>query len=167
MRSGPGIQYEIVTKVVNNEIFYVISQVGDRWLVRTQDGKYGYMHRSRIQPKREDVGSKKAEPATPKAEALAAEPAQPGMSAGKRADGIFFDDFDRMDFSRWSFEQTVKGSMRVVNGQVELYDVDMPSEHYAQLESGWFIAGGSSRVEVRSLGGQSELWVRSARVWGF
>jgi len=24
------------------------------------------------------------------------------MSAGKRADGIFFDDFDRMDYSRWS-----------------------------------------------------------------
>src|SRR5215210_5048515 len=48
LRSGPGIQYQVVSKVVNGEIFYVIYQQGNWWQVRTREGKSGYMHRSRI-----------------------------------------------------------------------------------------------------------------------
>ena len=51
VRSGPGTQYEVLSKIVDNETFYVVSQRGSWWQVRTQDGKYGYMHRSRIKMK--------------------------------------------------------------------------------------------------------------------
>ena len=48
IRSGPGIDYETVARVVDNEIFYTIPQQSDWWPVRTKDDKLGYMHRSRI-----------------------------------------------------------------------------------------------------------------------
>jgi uncharacterized protein YgiM (DUF1202 family) len=51
VRSGPGTQYEVLSKIVDNETFYVVSQQGSWWQVRTQDGTYGYMHRSRIKMK--------------------------------------------------------------------------------------------------------------------
>jgi serine/threonine protein kinase len=48
IRSGPGTQYEIVSKVMEGEIFSIVSQQGSWWQVRTKDGKQGYMHYSRI-----------------------------------------------------------------------------------------------------------------------
>jgi len=51
IRSGPGTQYEVISRVVNGELFYVLSPQGDWWRVRTREGKYGYIHRSRIKIK--------------------------------------------------------------------------------------------------------------------
>ncbi len=51
IRSGPGTQYEIVSKVADNEIFYIVSQQGNWWKVKTKEGKYGYIHNSRIRLK--------------------------------------------------------------------------------------------------------------------
>ena len=48
VRSGPGLQYDIVTKVTNDETFVVVSTDGAWWRVRTREGKTGYMHSNRI-----------------------------------------------------------------------------------------------------------------------
>lgn len=49
VRLGQGIQYDIIARVDEGEVFYVIPQQnGDWWPVRTQNNEYGYMHRSRI-----------------------------------------------------------------------------------------------------------------------
>jgi hypothetical protein len=48
VRSGPGTRYDVVSRVVEGEIFYVIYQQGNWWRVRTREGISGYMHRSRI-----------------------------------------------------------------------------------------------------------------------
>lgn len=51
IRSGPGTEYGIVARVVDGESFYVISQQGEWWSVRTSSGNQGYMHRSRVKLK--------------------------------------------------------------------------------------------------------------------
>lgn len=50
VRAGRGTNHEVVTTVVDGEVFYVIPQVAgqDWWPVRTSDGHTGFMHNSRI-----------------------------------------------------------------------------------------------------------------------
>lgn len=48
IRSGPGMGYEVVAKVLGEESFYVILPQGDWWQIETSEGKIGFMHRSRI-----------------------------------------------------------------------------------------------------------------------
>jgi len=48
VRSLPNINGEIITVVKEGEIFYTHIQEGDWWLVKTKDGKIGYIHSSRI-----------------------------------------------------------------------------------------------------------------------
>ena len=49
IRSGQGTQYSIVARINEGEVFYTIpKQSSDWWPVRTEDNRYGYMHRSRI-----------------------------------------------------------------------------------------------------------------------
>jgi uncharacterized membrane protein YgcG len=48
VRSMKSASSDIVTKVYQGEEFYTYVQDGNWWLIRTKDGKVGYMHVSRI-----------------------------------------------------------------------------------------------------------------------
>jgi uncharacterized protein YgiM (DUF1202 family) len=48
IRSGPGTQYGVIGKVHKGEVFRVVSTKGNWWQIRTEDGKSGYIHKSRI-----------------------------------------------------------------------------------------------------------------------
>jgi len=48
IRSGPGTQYRVIGKVHKGEVFRVVSTKGNWWQIRTEDGKSGYIHKSRI-----------------------------------------------------------------------------------------------------------------------
>lgn len=48
VRSGPGTQYQIISRVSDGEPFYTRVQDGAWWEVKTATGAVGYMHRSRI-----------------------------------------------------------------------------------------------------------------------
>ncbi len=49
VRSGQGASYGIIERINESEVFYAIPQKNsDWWPIRTADGKYGYIHRSRI-----------------------------------------------------------------------------------------------------------------------
>ncbi|MCP4967071.1 MAG: hypothetical protein GY926_17790 [bacterium] len=51
VRAGEGVDYDVVIRVVEGDVFYVIPQGGDQdwWPVRTTSGHSGFMHRSRIE----------------------------------------------------------------------------------------------------------------------
>jgi uncharacterized protein YgiM (DUF1202 family) len=49
VRFGQGTSYEIIARINEGEVFYTIPQGNSNWWpVRTFEGKYGYVHRSRI-----------------------------------------------------------------------------------------------------------------------
>lgn len=49
VRSGQGASYGIIARINEGEVFYAMPQQNsDWWPIRTVDGKYGYIHRSRI-----------------------------------------------------------------------------------------------------------------------
>ena len=48
VRSGPGIQRKVIGRIVDGEVFYVLSRRGEWWQVKTRDGKHGFMHHSRV-----------------------------------------------------------------------------------------------------------------------
>jgi hypothetical protein len=48
VRSGQGIEYNIIARIDEGEIFYTTPQQSSWWPVRTIDDKLGYMHQSRI-----------------------------------------------------------------------------------------------------------------------
>lgn len=48
VRSMKSVSSDIVARVYRNEEFYTHIQDGNWWQVKTQDGKVGYMHLSRI-----------------------------------------------------------------------------------------------------------------------
>jgi len=52
VRRGPGTKYDIVTTVVDNEVFCVVSQQGNWWKVRTRNGAVGYMYHDRVHLRR-------------------------------------------------------------------------------------------------------------------
>jgi uncharacterized protein YgiM (DUF1202 family) len=48
VRSGPGTNYEIVTRVVENEVFCVTAKRGRWWTIRTANGIAGYIYYDRV-----------------------------------------------------------------------------------------------------------------------
>lgn len=54
IRSGAGLNYEPIGRVVENETFYTTPQQGEWWPVRTKDNVFGYMHSSRISLQAQD-----------------------------------------------------------------------------------------------------------------
>ena len=48
VRSGPGTNYEIITRVLENEVFCVTSKEGHWWTIRTAKGVAGYIYYDRV-----------------------------------------------------------------------------------------------------------------------
>ena len=49
VRSGQGTQYDVIAKVLDEEVFYTIPQDGNWWPVRTGSNQFGYMAKNKIQ----------------------------------------------------------------------------------------------------------------------
>lgn len=56
LRMGPGTDHGVITQVRDREVFEVLTQAGDWWQVRTEHGKVGYMHRSRVRLRTQPSG---------------------------------------------------------------------------------------------------------------
>jgi uncharacterized protein YgiM (DUF1202 family) len=48
IRSGPSVEDQVITRVIDGEVFCVLSRTGNWWLVRTAHDVTGYMYYDRI-----------------------------------------------------------------------------------------------------------------------
>lgn len=55
VRSGPGKNYSVITKIYKGEYFIIKSTDGEWWSAIAPNGKEGYIHKSRVKIVREDA----------------------------------------------------------------------------------------------------------------